>query len=57
MPNGEHSQARADVGVWVEDGAKVGFAKVTGVTKRRIVTNIITLLMESAYQKHFAKAV
>ncbi len=45
------------IGVWVEDGSKSGFTKVTIVTKRRIVTNIITSLTESTYQKDFAKAV
>jgi predicted regulator of amino acid metabolism with ACT domain len=45
------------IGVWIEKGSQPNTSKVTVVTKRKIVTNIITSLTESTYQKDFAKAV
>ena len=45
------------IGVWVEKGTKPELTKVTVVTKRRVVTNIITSLTEGTYQKVYAQAV
>ena len=44
------------IGVWVERGSKPGLVRVVVVTKRRVVTNIITSLTESTFQLSFAQA-
>jgi hypothetical protein len=45
------------IGVWVENGSSDNLTKVTVITKRRIVTNIITSLTEGTFHKTYAKAV
>ena len=45
------------IGVWVENGSNNNQTKVTVITKRRIVTNIITSLTEGTFHKTYAKAV
>ena len=45
------------IGVWVERGSKPELTRVVVVTKRRIVTNLITSLTESTFQRSFAQAV
>ena len=45
------------IGVWIENGSKPNLTKVTVVTKRRVMTNIITSLTEGTFQKEFSKAV
>ena len=44
------------MGAWVEPVAQ-GQTKVTVVTKRRIVTNLVTTLTETTFHRRFAQAV